>query len=127
MDAGWEDWDLKVTASPVCGARILIASENHGADKRLLRVRAALRLSRLSWVVIGGLAALTLASLILGKMSAATVLAVLVVVSGGAAVWQLARFARRLHGMIEDAAAESALVPVAPLARSLPVGSPRTA
>jgi hypothetical protein len=41
--------------------------------------------------------------------------------------WQLARFARRLHGMIEAAARQNALVPVDPLARAaLPVGPPRT-
>jgi glycosyltransferase involved in cell wall biosynthesis len=127
MDAGWEDWDLEIAGGPVCGARILIAGENHGADKRLLRVRSALCLSGIARAVLGGLGALTSVSLIFGWMTAAALFAALAVGSGGVAIWQLALFARRLHAIIEEAARETALVPVAPLARILPAGSPRTA
>jgi len=128
MDAGWEDWDLEVAGGPAAGARILIASENHGADKRLLRVRSALRLSRLTRGVIGGLGGATLASLILGWVSAAVVFAVLGIVTGGVTLWQLAQFVHRLHGLVEVAADECGLIPAGPLARAdLPVGQPRTA
>jgi O-antigen biosynthesis protein len=127
VDTGWGDWDIAIAGSPICSARILIAGENHGADKRLLRARAGLRLSRLALTFIGGLGALTLASMLIGKMLAAAVLAMLAIVAGGIAAWQLARLAQRLHGMIEDAADQCELVPVAPLSRPLPVGPPRTA
>ena len=127
MDVGWEDWDLEVAGGPVCGARILIAGENHGADKRLLRVRSALRLSGTARAVLGGLGALMLVSLIFGWMTAVVIFATLAIISGGAAMWQLALLARRLHAIIEAAAHETALVPVEPLAWALPVGSPRTA
>ena len=127
MDAGWEDWDLEIAGGPACGARLLIASENHGADKRLLRVRTAFRLSSLGRAVIGGLGGLTVASLVFGGTTAAVILAILAIVSGGVAGWQLALFARRLHSIIEAAARETALVPVAPLSRALPIGPPRTA
>jgi glycosyltransferase involved in cell wall biosynthesis len=127
IDAGWEDWDLEIAGGPVGGARILIAGENHGSDKRLLRVRSALRLSCLAWAVIGGFAFLAVTSLVFGWGLAAAIFAVLAGAGGGLAAWQLALFARRLHWFIEAAARETELVPVDPLARApLSVGSPRT-
>ena len=77
MDAGWEDWDLEIAGGPAGGARILIAGENHGADKRLLRVRAALRLSCFARTIVAGLSALTMASLIFGWMTVAALFAAL--------------------------------------------------
>jgi glycosyltransferase involved in cell wall biosynthesis len=127
MDGGWEDWDLEVRGGPAGGARLLLAGENHGADKRLLRIRSALRLSGVARALVGGLGALTFVSLGFGWMIAAAILAVLAAVAGGVATWQLMLFARRLHAIIEAAAHETALVPVAPLSRALPIGSPRTA
>jgi len=127
MDAGWEDWDLDIAGGPAGGARLLIAGENHGADKRLLRVRAVLRPSCLARAMVGGLSVLTLVSLVFGWAMAATIFALLAVAVAGVAAWQLALFARRLHAMIETAARESALVPVAPLAGALSLGPPRTA
>jgi glycosyltransferase involved in cell wall biosynthesis len=127
MDAGWEDWDIDIAGGPVCGARVLIAGENHGADKRLLRVRATLRLSGVARIVVAGLGGAALVSLIFGWMTVAALAGGLAAMAGGAAAWQLARFARRLHGMIESAAHQGALVPVDPLSRPLPIGPPRTA
>ena len=45
-DTGWSDWDLKICARPVEPRLVLVCTENHGGDKRLLRVRCAMRLSR---------------------------------------------------------------------------------
>ncbi len=74
MDAGWQDWDLDIAGGPASGARILIASENHGADKLLLRVRAALVLSpAVCGVIVGGTAAVALAGLIFGSMTVAAI------------------------------------------------------
>jgi glycosyltransferase involved in cell wall biosynthesis len=127
MDAGWEDWDLDIAGGPASGARILIASENHGADKRLLRVRAALLLSPAVCGVIGGTAAAALAGLIFGSMTVAAIFVLLTIATGAVAALQLALFARRLHGMIEVGARASRLVPVDPLSRALPASPPRIA
>jgi O-antigen biosynthesis protein len=127
MDEGWQEWDLQIAGGPVGGARLLTVGENHGADKRLLRVRTALRISGLACAVIGGLGAAMLASLVFSWTMAASIFALLTIAAGSAATWQLALFARRLHAMIEEVARETALIPVEPLARALPIGSPRTA
>ncbi len=126
MDAGWEDWDVEVAGGPAGEARILAAVENHGADKRLLRVRAALRFSGLARVAVGGAAVAALVGFAFGWTMAAAALAILAVAAGGLAAWQLALFARRLHVMIEAAARQSALIAVEPLPRALPIGPPQT-
>jgi len=128
MGAGWEDWDIEVGGGVAGSARVQVAVENHGAEKRLLRVRSGLRLSGLARAVIGGAGALAPASLVFGGMTAAAVFGAFAVAAGGLAIWQLVLFARCLHGLVEDAARETALLPVDPLARApLPIGPPKTA
>jgi glycosyltransferase involved in cell wall biosynthesis len=128
IDGGWRDWDLEIGAGLAAGARILIAGENHGADKRLLRVRSALRLSWLARGLVGGSSVAAMICLICGAITAAAIFTILALVGAGSAGWQLALFARRLHRLVEAAAQESGLVPVDPLARApLPVGAVRTA
>jgi glycosyltransferase involved in cell wall biosynthesis len=128
MDGGWRDFDLDIAGGPVGGARILVAGENHGADKRLLRVCATLRPSLLTRIVIGGLGIATLASLVFGWGTAVVIFAALTAAGAGIAVWQLLQFARHLHRLIEVAASECALIPVELLARAAPrVDAQRTA
>src|SRR4029077_12708443 len=64
LDTGWSDWDIAIDGNAVAAARITAAEENHGADKRLLRVRCALRPTPLTRWVLGGLAVLAVASLL---------------------------------------------------------------
>jgi GT2 family glycosyltransferase len=48
MDQGWSQWDLEICQGPWVKAQVKTATENHGGTKRLLRVRCALRMSRIS-------------------------------------------------------------------------------
>jgi GT2 family glycosyltransferase len=63
MDQGWSEWDLEICQGPWAKAQIKTATENHTGQKRLLRVRCALRMSRISvaflcsYVFVGALAA----------------------------------------------------------------------
>ncbi len=128
MDAGWAGWDIEIGGGLAGGARVLVIGENHGADKRLLRIGSAPRPSGLTRLVIGGLGAVAAVSLVFGLGSAAFVFAVLTLAAACVAGWQLALFSRQLHRLIEAASREVGLAPVRPLARApLPVGSPKTA
>jgi hypothetical protein len=127
MDAGWHGWDFDIAAGPAGDARILVAGENHGADKRLLRVRSMLRLSPCARIAIGGFGALTVLSLIGGWGPAATIFGVLTTGCAGIVAWQFARFVRRLHPLVEAAARECALIPVKPRAGEAAINQPRTA
>src|SRR5207244_8100396 len=45
IDSGWEDWDLEIYCHPWTVVRVCTAQEEHGSNKRLVRVRYCLRLS----------------------------------------------------------------------------------
>jgi O-antigen biosynthesis protein len=128
IESGWSVQDLAVAAGIAGRARIALAVENHGADKRLIRVRSSLRLSRLARWLIGALALVATAGLIAGTSALTAVFAILTIGAAAAMGWQLWIFAGRLHRIIEAAARDTGLIPVAPLsplASALDV--PRTA
>jgi O-antigen biosynthesis protein len=127
VGGGWNDWDLSVDGNLAAIARVTVAEENHGAEKRLLRMRCALRPTLLSRWTVGGIAAVVLATLAGSWFVAAAIGIAALAAAGGLLLWQAAVLGGRLHHLIEGAARDTALVPVAPLARvaTSPV-SPRT-
>ena len=124
LDTGWRDWDLEAGGNLAGIGRVAVAEENHGAEKRLLRVRCALRPTRLAVAAIGVPALMTLLSLVSGWHVAAAFFVLLTVIAGGAVLWQIAVYAGRLHRLIEAAAREAGLVPVDPITRGAPPAGP---
>jgi hypothetical protein len=54
IDTGWESWDLELYCNPWTVLRIATAEEEHGGNKRLIRVRYQTRASRnvvLLWIL----------------------------------------------------------------------------
>ena len=74
-DAGWSNWDLKIARGLCSRALVTVCTENHGGNKRLLRVRCAMRLSHLALFLLRSYAALTAFTLILGWPLVAAVIA----------------------------------------------------
>ncbi len=128
LDTGWNDWDVTIDGNLAATARVAVAEENHGAEKRLLRVRCALRPTALARWVLGGLAVLALAS-VLGHSRAGLAISILAAIGvGGSFFWQAAVLAGRLHRLIEAAAREAGLAAVDPLGPARqPIRPPRTA
>jgi hypothetical protein len=58
VDQGWSEWDLDVHGGIWSRGRIKVCTENHGGERRVLRVKCALRTSRLARGVLVGAAAL---------------------------------------------------------------------
>ncbi len=113
-DTGWSGSDLKI-ARGLCGrALVLVCTENHGGPKRLLRVRCAMRLSRLSRFLLRGYALLIAAALLLGWPVAAAVLALAALGNLAVMATKLAVFARLMHRIIEAVAEPAGLIPVEP-------------
>ena len=69
IDSGWEEWDVEVHCHLGTVVRVRTAEENHGQEKRLVRVDYALRLSG-STRAVAGLAALAAAASIVQPWSA---------------------------------------------------------
>jgi glycosyltransferase involved in cell wall biosynthesis len=57
VDPGWNRWDLEVYRGIWSKARIAMAAENHGGNKRVLNVRCAVRLTRVSQLALIAFAA----------------------------------------------------------------------
>jgi glycosyltransferase involved in cell wall biosynthesis len=125
-DTGWSKWDIKIARGLWSRALVTVVAENHGGPKRLLRVRVAMRSSKLGLVLLRAYAALAAGSLILGAPLVAAVFLVIAVLNIGVIGWQLARFGLLMHHIVEAVARQARLIPAEPLARpALPIGKPR--
>jgi GT2 family glycosyltransferase len=104
VDQGWSHWDLEICQGPWAKAQVRVATENHGGTKRLLRVRCAIRLSRVSiacfcaYVVTATLAAL----LVLPTIAAVAV--IIGLVHGGAILHQKFHIGNALYHVVESVA-----------------------
>jgi glycosyltransferase involved in cell wall biosynthesis len=127
LDTGWSDWDIAVDGNLAATARVTAAAENHGAEKRLLRVRCALRPTMLTRWVLAGLAVLALACLLGHGRVGAVICSLAAIAVGGLFFWQAAVFGGRLHRLVEAAARAAGLTPVYPLGRTTPRPGPRRA
>jgi glycosyltransferase involved in cell wall biosynthesis len=54
IDSGWTDWDLRIYCHPLVYLQIKTTQENHGGNKRLIRVHQKMRLRDLAFVAAGG-------------------------------------------------------------------------
>ncbi|MGH7796467.1 MAG: glycosyltransferase [Candidatus Binatia bacterium] len=112
MDQGWSQWDLEICQGPWAKAQIKTATENHGGSKRVMRVRCALRMSRISvtflclYLVISGVAA----GLAMPKIAAAT--AFIGWAHASAIIYQKFRLGHLLYHVIESLAHKLDFVPV---------------
>jgi hypothetical protein len=122
-DQGWNDWDIKVSRGLWSRALILVCTENHGSAKRLLRVRCAMRLSRLAAFVLRAFAVGTAAALILNAPLAAAAVGLAGLAMGGLIAWRTVQFGRLMHRIIETVARQEALVPVKPAVPPAPVAA----
>jgi len=127
-DTGWSDWDLKIARGLWSRALVLVCAENHGGAKRLLRVRCALRFSRLAAFVLRAYAVGAAGALILQAPLAAAVIGAVGIAHFALIAQRTAAFGSLMHRIIEAVARQAQLTPVEPAARSpIPIGSARAA
>jgi len=119
-DAGWSNWDLKIARGLCCRALVTVCTENHGGNKRLLRVRCAMRLSHLALFLLRSYAALTAFTLILGWPLVAAVIAMVGSVNIGVVGCQLLDFGRLMHRIVEAVAKQARPVGLEPAQRPHP-------
>ena len=112
MDQGWSHWDLEICQGPWAKAQIRAATENHGSAKRLLRVRCALRMSRISFTCLCLYAVLTTVAAFLSMPQIAVGAFVAGVIHGSAISYQKFRLGRVLYHVLESLAQKLDFVPV---------------
>ena len=109
IDTGWETWDVEVLCRPWTIFRITTAQEEHGGNRRLIRVRQQVRPSGYTLTLwgFGGVVA------ILGAIFLAWIYiaAAAVVLSAGLVVyWRGCFCAGALIGIVESAAASLGMI-----------------
>src|SRR5438552_5953103 len=125
-DTGWSKWDLKIARGLWSRALVTVCGENHGGNKRLLRVRCAMRSSSVARVLLRCYAALVAGSLILGEPAVALVFLGVGTANFAVVGWQLLTFGRLMHRIIEAVASQAKLMPAEPIgAGARPIGQLR--
>ena len=66
VDRGWSDWDLEVYGGLWSRGRVKVATEYHGAERRVLRAKYALRSSLFTRLAVSGSALISLFGMALG-------------------------------------------------------------
>ena len=112
MDQGWSDWDLEICQGPWAKAQIKTATENHTGSKKLLRVRCALRMSRISVACLWAYLSVAGIAAALSLPEVAAVAAFVGWVHGSAIIYQKFRLGYLLYHVIEALAHKLDFVPV---------------
>lgn len=111
-DQGWNDWDLKIARGLWSRAYVLVCTENHGGEKRLLRVRCGMRLSRFSAFVLRAYAVATAGALILDAPEWASVVGILGIAQAALIAYRTIEFGRLMHRAVETVAEREGLLPL---------------
>jgi GT2 family glycosyltransferase len=119
-DEGWNDWDIKIARGLWSRAFVMVCGENHGGEKRLLRVRCEMRLSRLSAFLLRLYALAAAIVLVLDEPVAAAVIGALGLAHAALIIYRTVEFGRLMHRAIETVATREGLIPVQPLDRPVP-------
>jgi GT2 family glycosyltransferase len=120
MDSGWSDWDIKVSRGLWTRGLVLCCAENHGGNRRLLRVRCMLTLSRLAKLMLKSYLAASILALVLGAPALALALSAGGLVHGLVILHHTIEFGQVMHGIIDSVATEAGLVPVTPIKKPRP-------
>ncbi|HLJ20271.1 MAG TPA: glycosyltransferase, partial [Stellaceae bacterium] len=115
MDTGWSDWDIKVSRGVWTRALVLCCAENHGGNKRLLRVRCVLALSRFAKLALRSYLAVSVLALALGVPVVALAVAVAGLAHGLVIVRHTFEFGQVMHALIDSVSIEAGLIPVTPI------------
>jgi GT2 family glycosyltransferase len=112
IDQGWSHWDLEICQGPWAKAQVKTAVENHGGAKRLLRVRCALRISRVAAACLVFYIAATVIAVSIGMGHLALATGLVGLVHGYAILYQQFRLGRVLYHVMESLAHKLKFVPV---------------
>jgi hypothetical protein len=115
VDQGWSEWDLDVHGGVWSRGRIKVCTENHGGERRVLRVKCALRTSRLARGVLAGAVMVAGLGLQLGLPALAVAGAATGVVAGAALLRDSVGLGRMLYDALQGVARRARLHYAPPL------------
>ncbi|MGH7047069.1 MAG: glycosyltransferase [Stellaceae bacterium] len=111
-DTGWSRWDLAIARGLWARALVTVCAENHGGAKRLLRVRCAMRVSRLGAFLLRSYAVAIAFALILGWPLAAAAIGAAGLVNLAVIGGRMIGFGRLMHRIVEAVAKPAGLLAI---------------
>jgi hypothetical protein len=112
IDQGWSEWDIAVRRGLWARAELVVASENHGGTKRVLRVRCRVQPTLRARVLLAATAALMVLSLLLGDVAMSIAAGGLVLLAVGAIAGGAIGLGRVMHQVVEIVADRIGLQPL---------------
>lgn len=112
IDRGWSNWDLEVYQGIWSRAEIKVCTENHGGNKRLLRVRCGLRLSQFAIRAMLGYSLFVVVGMIVGMPELAAIATVASALNAAIVLYQNWRLGQTLCSLLEKVAQKLDLQPL---------------
>jgi len=112
VDRGWNDWDIEVHRGAFARSEIAVAVENHGGNKRFLRVRCRQRLSGVALLTLGACVMLSIAGAVFSVPEMINFAIGLAVINLGLLFYKNYRLGQILHHVLEIVAQTMNLFPV---------------
>ncbi|MDZ7965421.1 MAG: hypothetical protein RM368_10650 [Nostoc sp. DedSLP03] len=112
MDRGWSDWDLEIYQGIWSKVQLKVCAENHGGNKRVLRVRCALRMSQLAMMAMVGYCLLAIVAIVLGMPEVAKLTVALCTLNATVILYQNFQLGRILYQVLEIVAKRVYLLPI---------------
>ncbi|KYC37141.1 hypothetical protein WA1_46775 [Scytonema hofmannii PCC 7110] len=112
VDRGWSGWDLEIYWGIWSKVEVKVCAENHGGNKRLLRMRCALRMSQLATMAMAGYSLLTVVALILGMPELATVAVIAGVLNAAVILYQNFGLGRIIYQVLLIVTKKMHLLPI---------------
>ena len=105
VDSGWTVWDLRIYCDPLIYLQIRTTQENHGGNKRLIRIHQRMRLRDFTWLVIAAAVAAVGAVVVNNALAAIILLGVAAV--AGLTLWRCCtRLAGKAAALFQHVAEE---------------------
>jgi hypothetical protein len=112
MDPGWNPWDLEIYRGIWTKARVTVATENFGGNKRILSTRVEVRLTRVATLAMAGFFLSAVCGLAFGVPEVAGVGVALGIANVGVIVAESIRLARIVSDALDIVATAIALKPM---------------
>jgi hypothetical protein len=110
VDRGWSDWDIEVHRGAFARSEIAVAVENHGGNKRFLRVRCRQRTTGVAKLMLGACGLLILAGAVFSVPEMTQFAIVLGAITFALLLYKNYRLGQILHHVLEIVAQQLRLV-----------------
>jgi glycosyltransferase involved in cell wall biosynthesis len=111
VDRGWNDWDIEVHRGAFARSEVAVAVENHGGNRRFLRVRCRQRLAGVAKLVLAAWALLIVAGAVFNVNEMVRFAIALGVITLLLFLYKNYRLGQILHHVLEIVAQQLSLVP----------------